>query len=290
MPGLQSKFATRLTRFHGQQGPGFQGRYKARWSRTPPISPGSAITSLSIPFAPELSPPTGWANNGAAASGPACQCNCVMDTSGRRRIAEQTPLTLPASDPTRLVPVRRTVAVSRTRDPKRSLAPIPRPFGKHRGNARRRSHSARRLFWRLGDWPSRRAEGERPPTRPAGVVTGNVRHGDRRNQVRAVATGAGRRVQRSRQVFRGRGKRAKRRRLERRHRPDAANPGGRAVSLDRDAIAEASSRRRARRSLAADIAISGLTPSDRHDPIGSPPFSGAQDQNVPFMPREMAMP
>ena len=155
MPGLQSKFATRLTRFHGQQGPGFQGRYKARWSRTPPISPGSAITSLSIPFAPELSPPTGWANNGAAASGPACQCNCVMDTSGRRRIAEQTPLTLPASDPTRLVPVRRTVAVSRTRDPKRSLAPIPRPLGEHRGNARRRSHCARRLFWRLGDWPSR---------------------------------------------------------------------------------------------------------------------------------------
>ena len=64
-------------------------------------------------------------------------------------------------------------------------------------------------------------------------------------------------------VFRGRGKRAKRRRMEGRHRPDAANPGGRAVSLDRDAIAEGSSRRRARRSLAADIAISGLTPSDR---------------------------
>ena len=61
------------------QGPVGRGR--------PPISPGSAITSLSIPFAPELSPPTGWANSGAAASGPACQCNCVMDPSGRRRIA-----------------------------------------------------------------------------------------------------------------------------------------------------------------------------------------------------------
>ncbi len=122
-----------------------------------------------------------------------------MDTSGRGRISEQPPLALPASDPTRLVPVRQTVAVSRTRDPKRSLAHIPRPFGKHRGNARRRSHWARRLFWRLGDWPSRLAEGERPPTRPSGVVTGNVRQGDRRNQVRAVATGVGRRVQRSRQ-------------------------------------------------------------------------------------------
>jgi hypothetical protein len=33
--------------------------------------------------------------------------------------------------------------------------------------------------------------------------------------------------------------------------------------LDRDDIAEGSSRRRARRSRAADIAISGLTPSDR---------------------------
>ena len=30
MPGRQSTFATRLTRFHGQQGPGLQGRYKAR--------------------------------------------------------------------------------------------------------------------------------------------------------------------------------------------------------------------------------------------------------------------
>ena len=29
MPGLQSTFATRLTRFHGQQGPGLQGRSKA---------------------------------------------------------------------------------------------------------------------------------------------------------------------------------------------------------------------------------------------------------------------
>ncbi len=29
MPGLQSTFATRLTRFHGQQGPGWQGRSKA---------------------------------------------------------------------------------------------------------------------------------------------------------------------------------------------------------------------------------------------------------------------
>ena len=121
------------------------------------------------------------------------------------QITEQPPLALPASEPTRLVPVRRTVAVSRTRDPKRSLAPIPRPFGKHRGHARRRSHCARRLFWRLGDWPSRLAEGERTPTRPSGVVTGNVRHGDRRNQVRAVATGVGRRVERSRQVFGGRG-------------------------------------------------------------------------------------
>ena len=179
------------------------------------------------------------------------------------QIAEQPPLALPTSDPTRLVPVRRTVAVSRTRDPKRSLAPIPRPFGKHRGNARRRSHCARRLFWRLGDWPSRLAEGERPPTRPSGVVTGNVRHGDRRNQVRAGATGGGRRVERSRQVFGERGKRAKRRRREGRHRPDAANHGGGAVSLDRDDIAEGSSRRRARRSLAADMAISGLTPSAR---------------------------
>ena len=192
-----------------------------------------------------------------------------MDTSGRRRTAEQPPLALPTSDPTRLVPVRRTVAVSRARDPKRSLAPIPRPLGKHRGNARRRSHCARRLFWRLDDWHSGLAEGERTPTRPAGVVTGNVRHGDRRNQVRAVATGVGRRVQRSRQVFGGRGKRAKRRRMERRHRPEAANHGGRAVSLDCDASEEGSSRRRARRSLAADMAISGLTPSDR--PRGSAP-------------------
>ena len=29
MPWLQSTFATRLTRFHGQHGPGFQGRSKA---------------------------------------------------------------------------------------------------------------------------------------------------------------------------------------------------------------------------------------------------------------------
>ena len=29
MPWLQSTFATRLTRFHGQHGPGFLGRYKA---------------------------------------------------------------------------------------------------------------------------------------------------------------------------------------------------------------------------------------------------------------------
>jgi len=43
--------------------------------------------------------------------------------------------------------------------------------------------------------------------------------------------------------------------------------------LDRDAIAEGSSRRRARRSLAAHIAISGLTPSDRHPRIVGP-FSG----------------
>ncbi|MEN9635572.1 MAG: hypothetical protein RL077_3976 [Verrucomicrobiota bacterium] len=85
-----------------------------------------------------------------------------MDTSGRRRIAEQPPLTLPASDPTRLVPVRRTVAVSRTRDPKRSLAPIPRPLGKHRGNARRRSHCARRLFWRL----AQQADGGRAHANP----------------------------------------------------------------------------------------------------------------------------
>jgi iduronate 2-sulfatase len=48
-----------------------------------------------------------------------------------------------------------------------------------------------------------------------------------------------------------------------RHLPDAANHGGCSVSLDRDDIAEGSSRRRARLSLAADIAISGLTPSDR---------------------------
>ncbi len=186
-----------------------------------------------------------------------------MDTSGRRRIAEQPPLTLPASDPTRLVPVRRTVAVSQTRDPKRSLAPIPRLLGKHRGNARRRSHCARRLFWRLGDWPSRLAEGERPPTRPAGVVTGNVRHGDRRNQVRAVATGVGRRVQRSRQVFGGRGKRTKRRRREGRHRPDAANPGGCASIVG--------SRRHCRGVIPPPCAISRRGHChQRTDPIGSP--------------------
>ena len=92
---------------------------------------------------------------------------------------------------------------------------------------------------------------------------------DRRNQVRAGAKGVGRRAQRSRQVFGGHGKRGKRRRREGRHRPDAANHGGCAVSLDSDAIAEGSSRRRARRSLAADMAISGLTPSDR--PSDRPP-------------------
>ena len=140
--------------------------------------------------------------------------------------------------------------------------PLP-PFGKHRGNARRRSHCARCLFWRLGDWPSRLAEGERTPTPHLALSPEMSPTEDRRNQVRAVATGAGRRVQRSRQVFRGRGQRAKRRRREGRHRPDAANHGGCAVSLDRDAIAEGSSRRRARRSLAPDIANSGLTPSDR---------------------------
>ena len=57
--------------------------------------------------------------------------------------------------------------------------------------------------------------------------------------------------------------------MDGRHRPDAANHGGCAVSLDRDAIAEGSSRRRARRSLAADIAISGLTPSDRPPPFNA---------------------
>ena len=39
--------------------------------------------------------------------------------------------------------------------------------------------------------------------------------------------------------------------------------GGGVERGDRDDIAEGSSRRRARRSLAADMAISGLTPSDR---------------------------
>ena len=239
-PGLQATFAMRADSIPRSAGPSVAGSVQGPVGRgRPPSRPGRRIHP-----SPSRS-----------------RQSCHRRPGGR--IAEQPPLALPTSDPTRLVPVRRTVAVSRTRDPKRSLAPIPRPFGKHRGHARRRSHCARRLFWRLGDWPSRLAEGERTPTRPSGVVTGNVRHGDRRNKVRAGATGVGRRVQRSRQVLGGRGQRAKRRRREGRHRPDAANPGGCAVSLNRDDIAEGSSRRRARRSLAADIAISGLTPSDR---------------------------
>jgi len=59
-----------------------------------------------------------------------------------------------------------------------------------------------------------------------GAVSGCSNEVDVTVPRRAVATGVGRRVERSRQAFGGRGKRAKRRGMEGRHRPDAANHGG----------------------------------------------------------------
>ena len=120
---------------------------------------------------------------------------------------------------------------------------------------------ARRLFWRLGRRHRGLAKGDRTPARAPRVGPGNVRYGDRRNQVRAVAAGVGRRFERSRQVIGGRGKRAKRGRMESGHRPEAAKHGSCALSMDRDDLEDGSSGRCARLSLATDLAISGLTPS-----------------------------
>jgi len=71
------------------QGPVGRGR--------PPISPGSAITSLSIPFAPELSPPTAWANSEAAASGTACQRPHAIGSSPPNgcRLSDSKPKAIP---------------------------------------------------------------------------------------------------------------------------------------------------------------------------------------------------
>jgi len=78
---------------------GFRVGPRPRWSRTPPISPGSAITSLSIPFAPELSPPTGWANLGAAASGNARQRPHAIGSSPPNgcRLSDSRPKAIPGA-------------------------------------------------------------------------------------------------------------------------------------------------------------------------------------------------
>ncbi|MEN9632383.1 MAG: hypothetical protein RL077_787 [Verrucomicrobiota bacterium] len=77
-----------------------------------------------------------------------------------------------------------------------------------------------------------------------------------------------------------RGKCAKRRRMDGRHRPDTANHGGCAVSLDRDDIAEGSSRRRAAISRRGHC-------NQRTDPIGSPQktFSYQPPHQNKFWPR-----
>ena len=59
---------------------------------------------------------------------------------------------------------------------------------------------------------------------------------------------------------------APRRRMEGRHRPEAADHGRCAPSMDRDDIDDGASRRRARLSLATDLAISGLTPDAAPQP------------------------
>ena len=211
--------------------------------RASATSASRAIPSARRPC-PTPSPRTGWAHSGAAASGTACQRPHAIGSSppNGSRLSDSRPKAIPGAHTSTIGQTSRQRATTIAT----GAAPI----------------------LAVGRLAQQAVGGRAPANPPICVVTGNVPHGDRRNQVRVVATGVGRRVQISRQVFGGRGKRAKRRRMKGRHRPDAANHGGCAVSLDRDDIPEGASRRRARRSLAADSAISGLTPSTWPRPPG----------------------
>jgi len=180
----------------------------------------------------------------------------------RGRIAEQPPLAPPASDPTRLVPV----ANCRRLSDSRSKA-IP---GAHLSTLWQTSRQ-RATTIALGAAPilavgrlAQQGGGGRAPANPP-IWRCHRKCPPRRSPKSSARGGHRRWTPRSKKpASLWRTRQARQKASDGRSpSPDAVNHGGGAVSLGRDDIAEGSSRRRARRSLAADIALSGLTPSDR---------------------------
>ena len=209
------------------------------------------ITSLSIPFAPELSPPTGWANNGAAASDPACQRPHAIGSSPPNgcRLSGSRPKAIPGAHTSTLGQTsrQRATTIALRAAPILAVGRLAQQAGGGRAHA---------------NPPIWRCHRKCPPRRSP---KSSARGGNRRRTPRSKKPASLSRTRQARQKASD----------GRSHRPDAANHGGSAVSLDRDDIAEGSSRRRARRSLAADMAISGLTPSDRPPNPKADPFGCA---------------